>query len=150
MPLPLRISEAEQRMARYPADLRLRLELGRLYQAAGRLCDAIREFQRAVAHPHLRIKAMRYLGECFALRGMNDLAMRAFQKALSEKPHLEDKKELLYLLGSVFDRMGKEDEALAQFKRIYEVDIGFRDVATKVESCSSHRSGLAKMPSPAG
>jgi hypothetical protein len=30
--------------------------------------------------------------------------------------------------------MGKKEEAIEQFKLIYEMDIGYKDVATKVDS----------------
>jgi tetratricopeptide (TPR) repeat protein len=139
--LPSQISRAEQHVAQYPTDLALRFELGALYHSAGRLSDAIREFQRAAAHPHLRIKALHHLGECFASRKMDDLAARTFQKAIQEKAAFDDqKKELVYLLGSVLERMGKQEEAIAQFRQIYEVDIGFRDVARKIDSYYAHGS----------
>jgi hypothetical protein len=30
--------------------------------------------------------------------------------------------------------MGKKEEAIEQFKQIYEIDIGYKDVAAKVDS----------------
>ena len=45
----------------------------------------------------------------------------------------EEKKELHYNLGCVLDSMGKKDEAVGQFKFIYEVDIGYKDVQAKVD-----------------
>jgi hypothetical protein len=45
----------------------------------------------------------------------------------------EEKKDLIYNLGSVFESMGKKEEAIEQFKVIYEVDIGYKDVSAKVE-----------------
>jgi hypothetical protein len=40
---------------------------------------------------------------------------------------------LVYALGSVLEKMGKAGEAIEQFKQIYEIDIGYRDVAKKVD-----------------
>jgi hypothetical protein len=66
---------------------------------------------------------------------MNDLAARKLQEALKEKPVFDDeKKDLLYVLGTVFEKMAKREEAIEQFKQIYEVDIGYRDVAAKVDA----------------
>jgi tetratricopeptide (TPR) repeat protein len=77
---------------------------------------------------------MTLLGQCFAHRGMNDMAARKLQEALAAKTNFDDeKKDLLYVLGSVFEKMGKVEEAIEQFKQIYEVDIGYRDVAAKVD-----------------
>ena len=52
----------------------------------------------------------------------------------------EEKKELLYQLGLVLDLMGKKDDAVEQYKLIYEVDIGYKDVAAKVDAYYSGQS----------
>ena len=97
--------------------------------------EAIKEFQRAQNNPHRRISAMSHLGQCFAKRGMNDLAARRFQEAIKEKLVFDDeKKDLIYNLGSVLEKMGKAEEAIEQFKLIYEVDISYRDVGAKVDA----------------
>ena len=63
------------------------------------------------------------------------LAARTLQNALKEKPAFDDeKKELIYLLGCVLEKMGKKEEAIEQFKQIYETDIGYKDVAAKVDA----------------
>ena len=78
---------------------------------------------------------MNYLGQCFARGGKNDLAARKFQDAIKEKQVFDDeKKDLIYNLGSVLEKMGKADEAIEQFKLIYEVDISYRDVGAKVDA----------------
>jgi tetratricopeptide (TPR) repeat protein len=130
-----RIAEAQRRVERYPTDLQLRFELGQLWFDAGKLNEAIQEFQRAQANPHIRIAALSRLGQCFARRGMNDLAARTLQNAIKEKLVFDDeKKDLIYQLGSVFENMGKKEEAIEQFKQIYESDISYRDVAAKVDA----------------
>ena len=89
----------------------------------------------AQANPHRRIQSLGYLGQCFARRGMNDLAARTLQNAIKEKVGFdEERKELIYALGSVFEKMGRRDEAIEQFKLIYETDIGYKDVAAKVDA----------------
>ena len=45
-----------------------------------------------------------------------------------------EKKELIYTLGCVLEKMGKKDEAIEQFKIIYEADIGYKDVSAKVDA----------------
>ena len=44
------------------------------------------------------------------------------------------KKEVLYELGLIHEKVESKDEALNCFKQIYEVDYGYRDVAQRVES----------------
>lgn len=129
------LAECKSRAERYPTDLQIRFELGVLYFNAGKYSEAIQEFQKAQNNPNRRLQAMSYLGQCFAARGMNDLAARKLQEALREKPGFDDeKKELLYILGTVYEKMGKREEAIEPFKQIYEADIGYRDVAAKVDA----------------
>ena len=131
----LLIDECRRRAEKYPNDLQIRFELGTLYFKAGKISDAIQEFQKAQNNPHRRIQALNYLGQCFARRGMNDLAARTLQNALKEKLVFDDeKKELLYELGIVLEKMGKTEEAIEVLKQIYEVDIGYRDVAARVDA----------------
>jgi tetratricopeptide (TPR) repeat protein len=129
------LEECKSRAERYPTDLQIRYELGELYFKAGKINEALAEFQKAQANPNRRIQVMAYLGQCFARKGMNDMAARRLQEAIKEKPGFDDeKKELLYQLGSVLEKMGKTDEAIEQYKQIYEADIGYKDVSAKVDA----------------
>jgi len=131
----MQLEECRRRVEKYPTDLALRYELGVLYFQAGKIGEAIQEFQKAQTNPHKRIPAMSYLAQCFGKRKMYDLAARTLQNALKEKLVFDDeKKELIYNLGVVLENMGKKEEAIEQFKQIYESDIGYRDVAAKVDA----------------
>lgn len=129
------IEECKQRVERYPTDLNIRFEMGVLYFNANKITEAIAEFQKAQNNPQKRIASLNYLAQCFAKRGMYDSAVRMLQNAIKEKPIFdEEKKDLIYQLGCIFEKMGKKEEAIEQFKQIYEVDIGYRDVAAKVDA----------------
>lgn len=128
------LSECQRRVERFPTDLQIRYEMGQLYFQAGKISEAITEFQKAQNNPHRRISSMNYLAQCFARKKMHDLAARTLQNAIKEKPVLDDeKKDLVYNLGSIYETMAKKEEAIEQFKIIYEVDSGYKDVAAKVE-----------------
>ena len=63
------------------------------------------------------------------------MALSQFEKALGEKAVMDQqRKELVYNLACVYEELGRREEAAKYFKEIYGVDIGFRDVADKVES----------------
>jgi tetratricopeptide (TPR) repeat protein len=129
------LAECKRRVEKYPTDLAIRFELGQLYFEAGKISEAMGEFQKAQQNPNKRIAAMSYLAQCFAKRGINESAVRTFQNAIKEKAVFdEEKKELIYHLGCVLESMGKKAEALEQFLQIYETDIGYRDVAAKVDA----------------
>lgn len=129
-----RLEECKARAEKYPTDLQIRFELGVLYYETGKITEAIQEFQKAQNNPHRKIAAITYLAKCFAARGMNDLAAKRIQEALKEKLSFDDeKKDLVHTLGVLFDKMGKKEEAMEQFKAIYEIDSGYRDIAKRVE-----------------
>jgi len=129
------LEECRKRSERFPTDLAIRFELGQLYFSLGKISEAIKEFQKAQNNPHKKIAAMNYLAQCYARRGINDLAASTLQEAIKEKLVVdEEKKELLYNLGTVLEKMGKREEAIAQFKQIFSVDSGYKDVEAKIEA----------------
>jgi tetratricopeptide (TPR) repeat protein len=134
-----RVDNAKQLVDRYPTDLQLRFDLGKLYFESGKISEAQVEFQKAQANPNRRIQAITYLAKCFEKKNMFDLAARRLQEVVKDKLTFdEEKKDLVYTLGCVFDKMGKKEESIEQFKLIYETDMAYKDVAKRVED---HYSG---------
>jgi tetratricopeptide (TPR) repeat protein len=133
--ISFQLAETQKRVEKYPTDLAIKFELGVLYFQAGNIGEAIAEFQKAQGNPHKRLAAMSYLAQCFAKRKMFDLAAKTLQNAIKEKPGFdEEKKDLTYQLGCVLESMGKKEEAIEQFKIIYEMDISYKDVSAKVDA----------------
>jgi len=129
------MEECRKRVERYPTDLAIRFELGVLYFQTGKYTEAITEFQKAQNNPNKKLAAWGYLAKCYSQKKMYDFAASTLQKAIKEKLIFdEEKKEMTYTLGTVLESMGKKDEAIEQFKLIYEVDSGYKDVAAKVEA----------------
>lgn len=129
------LEDCKERADKYPTDLAIKFELGVLYFKTGQVGEAIQEFQKSQKDAHRRIQSLYYLGQCFATRGMNELAIRQFQTAIKEKIGFdEEKKDLIYALGCVLEKMGKAEEAIKEFEKIYEVDIGYRDVQARVDA----------------
>lgn len=132
------ISEAKARVERNPTDKGLRFELGQAYFSAGMYTEALPELQQAKGNPHIRIKAMLLLGRCFERKNMNDLARSAYVDANKELTAMDNtKKELLYELALVCDKMGDKPASLEALKEIYNADYGYKDVAKRVESSYS-------------
>jgi tetratricopeptide (TPR) repeat protein len=133
--LTFQVTDCQKRVEKYPTDLAIRFEMGELYFQVGKISEAIQEFQKAQQNPHKRLASMSFLAQCFARRKMFDLAARTLQNAIKEKPVFdEEKKDLVYNLGCVLESMGKKEEAIEQFKMIYETDAGYKDVTAKVEA----------------
>jgi len=129
------IADARERAARNPTDLQLRFELGEHLVSAGRFREAVPELQRARQNPHARLKAMNLLGCCYGELAMFDLAIRQLEEASNEILSMDAmKKEIVYNLGLVYERTNDQEKSLACMKQIYEVEHGYKDVATRVES----------------
>jgi tetratricopeptide (TPR) repeat protein len=135
------IDEAKKRVERNPTDLRLRCELGEHLAGAGQFREALPELQRARQNPNARLKAMNLLGCCYHGLGMLDLAAKQLEEAAKEISTMDaTKKEIVYNLGLVYEKMVEQEKALACMKQIYEADYGYRDVATRVESSYGQKS----------
>jgi tetratricopeptide (TPR) repeat protein len=132
------ISEAKTRVDRNPTDKTLRYELGQAYFNAGMYGEALPELQQAKSNPNLRIKAILMLGRCFERKNMNDLAKTSFMEASKELLVMDaTKKEVLYELANVLEKMGDKAASLEALKEIYNADYGYKDVAKRVESSYS-------------
>ena len=130
----LLVDEARKRVERNPTDLQLRFELGEILVNLGNYKDAISELQRARQNPNVRLRAMNLLGKCYAERGMFDLAANILSTAAAELVQMDSiKKDIVYSLGLVYEKMKQGDKSVECMKQIYEVDYGYRDVADRVE-----------------
>ncbi len=128
------VNDLKSRVAAHPTELELRFRLGIAFHEAGRVEEATAEFQQTKKDP-MRARASAYwLGRCFADLGKVPLAVKQLQAALEGVQKLDDlAKETHYALGQAL--LAQKDDAGARqhFERIYEEDIGFRDVAQILE-----------------
>lgn len=129
----LRVAEARRRVERNPADLAARFDLGSGLLATGETDAAIAELQQAVKDPRKKNEALFLLGRAFQHKQLPELALGQFDKALQAVGSGPLAKEALYEMGAISLSLGKREDALRHFTRILEQDIGFRDVARKVE-----------------
>lgn len=126
--------DLNDRVKRYPNDLRLRYEFGVMLYENDYMNEAIQQLQMAQRSPKHRIKALFYLGLCLKQKKQYDLAIEQMEKADAEMLVMDEtKKDVLYELGVTLDLMGNREKATTYFKQIYQVDIGYKDVAEKVE-----------------
>lgn len=120
---------------RYPNDLTLRFEFGKLLCESKKYNDAIQQFQLSQHNPKFHAYSLYYLGVCFMQKMQLDLAKEQFEKVAGELTVMNDlKKETYYQLGSLLEKAGDFEQAANRYyKEIYQTDIGFRDVAAKIE-----------------
>jgi tetratricopeptide (TPR) repeat protein len=129
------VADARRRLELRPQDPGLRLSLSQRLLKAGDVDAALSELQRCQDEPRVRAEALFCLGQCFQRKGILDLAKKDYEQALAASPGKSERaKEILYHLGTIAESQGNSSEARSYFIRIYEVDIGYRDVAAKMES----------------
>jgi len=133
--LQVGIEDLTSRVQAHPTDMGFRTRLGVMLYETAEYDKAIAEFQQAQGDPRHMVRASNYMGLSFMKKGMYELAIRRFEQALGRLEGFTDwTKELLYNLGTAYEQMGNKAEAKAQYEKIYERDIQFRDVAQKLEA----------------
>lgn len=137
----IRLANAKEMVERYPNDFNYRFVLGSIYLEDGVLDEAIKQLQIAQRNPKVRLQALLGLGRAFFRGGKFDLAVEQLLTAKTESKIMNDaKKEIIYELASVYEKMGKKDLAFAEYKEIYTADASYKDVSAKVDFYYSQKN----------
>ena len=135
----VKLDDAKAYVERYPNDYAARFTLANLLYDSGDHQAAIANFQQAQKSPKVRLAALAGMGKALKARKMYDLAVQQFQSAKNEIPTMDDlKKDIIYQLAECYEGMGKAEDAINEYKLIYSDDIGFRDVADKINAFYSN------------
>ena len=133
--------EAEGESASSNEDFETHYNMATAYKEMDLLDEAIREFQIAAGLTGSVEAAPRFfqccnmLGHCFVEKEMPRAAVLWFKKGLDAPGRSpEEYKALQYELGSAYEAMGDLTRAVAAFTEVYGVDVGYRDIAEKLES----------------
>lgn len=127
-------NDVQDRAIRYPNDLQIKYEYGLLLFQQNRINESIQQFQVAQRNAQRRVSSLYHIGLCFKAKQQYDMAIEQLGKALEELPVMdEQKKDVLYELGQILEATNRLPEAIDHYKQIYQIDIGYRDVAAKVE-----------------
>jgi tetratricopeptide (TPR) repeat protein len=131
----VRLAMAEARVKSQPNEGEFRYDLGEALFKVGQYKRAVEELQHSLKQPAVRYQALNLMGQAFMKRGMHDFAIKQLMTAEGELPVMDAlKKEIVYNLGLVYEVTKQPEKALEQWKKIYEVDMGYRDVAARVEA----------------
>jgi tetratricopeptide (TPR) repeat protein len=124
------------------ADLSTHGDLGIAYKEMGLLDAAIAEFKHLVADPTRKVFALTMIGECLEAQGALPDAVGRYKEALnSERVADAESAQLYYLLGSAFERLGDNSEALYFFEKVAKRGGQFRDVARRIEALKPGAAG---------
>jgi tetratricopeptide (TPR) repeat protein len=123
-----------------PTDYDTHFNLGIAYREMGLLDEAIGEFQLASKDARYLVLCCSMLGLCFVDKGLGDLAVKWYRRAL-EFPGIseEDSLGMMYDLGNVYMAMNDWDNAYKTFGDLYGIDANYRDVVAKMEELNRPR-----------
>jgi tetratricopeptide (TPR) repeat protein len=133
--------EAEGESATAHEDYETHYNMATAYKEMDLLDEAIREFQVAASLTGSADGTPRHfhccnmLGHCFVQKGMPQAAITWFKKGLDAPGrNAEESKALQYELGSAYEQMGDLTKAVGAFTEVYGVDVGYRDIAERLDS----------------
>ncbi|MBU0753719.1 MAG: tetratricopeptide repeat protein [Planctomycetes bacterium] len=133
--LTKQISEYQWRVQAHPTDLGLWFAYGEYASQGGSVDEAIRAFQQSVKDPRQKIPSLHYLGKLFFKKKLYDLSAKQLEAALEASGGLSGKsKAIVYDLGRVAEAQNDEKTALNWYLKIFEIDINYKDVASKIEA----------------
>ena len=115
--------------------------LGIAFREMGLLDEAIGELQKVCqsvdrGHPFPQImQAYTWLAQCFLDKGMPEVAVRWYEKAL-KIPTIdqETRTALHYELASSLESSGNNPAALSNFLEVYSSNIDYRDVGERIKA----------------
>ncbi len=117
--------------------------LGIAYMEMELYKEAEREFKLALKDPRLEFHCYTRLGICAMTEKNYDEAIGYYQKALKVEGHSEQERMgIMYELALAYESAGRFSEAEELFRKIYEMDPDFREVASKVEKAGPGTAGI--------
>jgi tetratricopeptide (TPR) repeat protein len=122
-----------------PSDPRSHLDMGIAYRELGLLDEAIEEFKLASSHPAVAFTCYREIAECFKRKGDPIEVIKWLRKAVSCKG--VPRKAMLeagYDLAQTLESQGFRKEALSLYRKIQQIDSGYRDITEKVRALADN------------
>jgi tetratricopeptide (TPR) repeat protein len=119
----------------YPTDLAHKYEYAQRLMLHQQYNEAIPLFQEAQRDPRRKIAALDKIGSCFFLKGWYADAVDVFTQAIAAHETKDDglAKELRYNLARAYEEQGQKDKALDIYRRIAQLDFGYKDVGARVD-----------------
>jgi len=123
----------------YPTDLQAKYEYATRLFRNQRYDQAIPLFQESQRDPRHKISSMDKIGQCFFMKGWYADAVDVFNQAIQAHEAKDDKiaKELRYNLARAYEQQGQTEQALEVYRKIAQLDFGFKDVRERVDKLRS-------------
>ncbi len=131
--LQKKVQEYHQRVQDHPTDMKLRYHYGRFLKQAGKVDEAISQFQQAVKDPKIRTQAYNHLGQGFLKKDHPEMAIDQFKKGLENVRTSDREVELTYNLAKGYIEAEEWKKAEENLQKILETDYGYRDASELLE-----------------
>ena len=132
-------NDIAERVQRYPNDQHLRYQLGEQYwkysdQDPSLVDEALQQFQISQRSPKDRVASLYLMAKCFVKKDMVDMAVEQLKSSLELLPSMDKQKmDVFYMLGELYEKEGRLDDASKYFKEIYRADVTYKDIADRVQ-----------------
>ena len=74
------------------------------------------------------------MAKCFVKKDMVDMAIEQLKSSLELLPSMDKQKmDVYYMLGELFEKEGRLDDASKYFKEIYRADVTYKDISERVQ-----------------
>ena len=133
------LAEYARRVKEHPLDLNERFRLGRWLFEAGRVDEALAEFQQTVRDPNKKTQSLQFQAKCFERKNILNLAVRKMEEAAQSFPTMnsERAKDIYYDYADLLERSGDSDKAREVFEQIVEEDASYRDALTRLSALAA-------------
>ncbi len=130
--------EYGRRVKEHPTDMNERFRLGQYLLEAGRVDEALAEFQQTVREPQRKVDSLKLQARCFQEKNILNLALKKLEEAVGEFPTMTSPKAkaVYYDYGDLLEKAEKKDEAKGIFEKIVEEDAGYRDSLDRLSRLS--------------
>ncbi|HUV38876.1 MAG TPA: tetratricopeptide repeat protein [Planctomycetota bacterium] len=129
------VREYRQCVHDQPTNMEVHHRLGQLLYEREDFDGAMQMFQKSVADPRYRLSANHMLGKCLVAKAMYDRAVSMFNRAVDNVVVMNQfVKAVYYDLGETLERIGNYKGAEQAYGKIYDADVGFRDISQKMEA----------------
>jgi tetratricopeptide (TPR) repeat protein len=111
-----------------------RYDLGVAYYDMGLYNEALAEFEVAVKCPGLANRTLEMMAACLAQQGRHDEVVSLLEGPLAENDKSSTERlALQYAMGLALEAVGQQEDARRHFEEVALVDIGFKDVQSRLQ-----------------
>ena len=116
-------------------------DLGLAYKEMGLYDEAIKAFEKTLRAHGREVQCRLMIGMCHRETGNASEAIQQFKQGLHDEPLERERQSLYYEIGSTYESIGDEGEALYYFEMVTKRDPSFADAGQRAEALRARGAG---------